>query len=102
MYYIPFLQLLGLERDGISQMTYAQDTLIMLNKSEVIISDRSSPGSTRTVPAIVHQDGGDKCTTGTLHKIRARDNVAIATWNIRNLAQTGKLQELTHEMEHYT
>lgn len=102
MYYIPFWQLLGLERDGLRQTTFAQDTLIMLDKSESIIPDRSSPGSTRTAPAVSRQDGGDKCTTGTLHKIRARDNIAIATWNIRTLAQTGRLQELTHEMEHYT
>ena len=68
------------------------------------IPARSSPGSTRTAPSVAHQGGRDKCATGATPppKIRGRDNVAIATWNVRTLAQTGKLQELTHELEKYT
>ena len=34
-------------------------------------------------------------------KIRTRDNITIATWNMRTLSQTGKLQKLTHELERY-
>ncbi|XP_068229463.1 craniofacial development protein 2-like [Palaemon carinicauda] len=68
------------------------------------IPARSSPGSTRTMPSVAHQGGRDKCTTGATSppKIRGRDNVTIATWNVRTPAQTGKLQELTHELEKYT
>ncbi|XP_068206279.1 craniofacial development protein 2-like [Palaemon carinicauda] len=68
------------------------------------IQARSSAGSTRTALSVAHQGGRDKCTTGATSppKIRGRDNVAIATWNVRTLAQTGKLQELTHELEKYT
>ncbi|XP_068240272.1 craniofacial development protein 2-like [Palaemon carinicauda] len=68
------------------------------------IPARSSPGSTRTVSSVAHQGGRDKCTNGATSppKIRGRDNVTIATWNVRTLAQTRKLQELTHELEKYT
>ena len=37
---------------------------------------------------------------GASSKIRGRDNVTIGTWNTRTLRPAGKLQELTHEMEH--
>ncbi|XP_068248003.1 craniofacial development protein 2-like [Palaemon carinicauda] len=68
------------------------------------IPARSSPWSTRTAPSVAHQGRRDKCTTGATSppKVRGRDNVAIATGNVRTLAQTGKLQELTHELEKYT
>lgn len=66
--------------------------------------DRSSPGSTRTASSAAHQDGGDKCATGgpKWDKIKGRENITIATWNVRTLAQAGKLKELTHELERYT
>ncbi|XP_071497554.1 uncharacterized protein [Diadema antillarum] len=68
------------------------------------IPDRSSPGSPRTAPFAGHQDGGDKCATGghQRNKIRGRENIAIATWNVRTLAATGKLEELEHELKNYT
>ena len=67
------------------------------------IPDRSSPGSTRTAPSAVHQDGtgGVKCATGASSKIQGRDNITIGTWNTRTLRAAGKLQELTHEMGRY-
>ena len=66
------------------------------------IPDRSPPGSTRTAPSAVHQDGGVKCATGASKKIRGRDNITIGTWNTRTLGPAGKLQELTHDMYRYT
>ena len=65
------------------------------------IPDRSSPGSTRTAPSAVHQDGGVKYATGASQKIRGSDNITIGTWNTRTLRPAGKLQELTHEMDRY-
>ena len=65
------------------------------------IPDRSPPGSTRTAPSAVHQDGGVKYATGAPSKIRGRDNITIGTWNTRILRASGKLQELTHEMDRY-
>ena len=65
------------------------------------IPGRSPPGSTRTAPSAVHQDGGVKYATGASSKIRVRDNITIGTWNTRTLKAAGKLQELTHEMDRY-
>ena len=65
------------------------------------IPDRSPPGSTRTAPSAVHQDGGVKHATGASSKIRGRDNITTGTWNTRALRAAGKLQELTHEMDRY-
>ena len=63
--------------------------------------DRSPPGSTRAAPSAVHQDGGVKYATGASSKIRGRDNINIGTWNTRTLRASGKLQEVTHEMDRY-
>ena len=63
--------------------------------------DRSPPGSTRTAPSAVHQDGGVKHVTGASSKICKRDNITIGTWNTRTLRAAEKLQELTHEMDRY-
>ena len=65
------------------------------------IPDRLLPGSTRTAPSTVHQDGDVKYATATSSKIRGRDNITIGTWNTRTLRAAGKLQELTHEMDRY-
>ena len=65
------------------------------------IPDRSPPGSTRTAPSPVHQDGGVKYATGASSKIRGRDNITIGAWNTRTLRAAGKLQELTHEKDRY-
>ena len=65
------------------------------------IPDRSLPGSTRTAPSAVHQDGGVKRATGASLKIQGRDNITIGTWNTRTLRAAGKLQELTHKMDRY-
>ena len=62
------------------------------------IPDRLLPGSTRTAPSAVHQDGGVKYASGASSKTRGRDNITIGT---RTLRAAGKLQELTHEMDRY-
>ena len=62
---------------------------------------QSPPGSTRTAPSAVHQDGGVKYATGASSKIRGRDNTTIGTWNTRTIRAAGKLQEQTHEMDRY-
>ena len=66
-----------------------------------IILDLSPPGTIRTAPSAVHQDGGVKCATGASSKIRERDNITTGTWNTRTINAAGKLQELTHEMDGY-
>ena len=33
--------------------------------------------------------------------MRAREYISLATWNVRTLYQTGKIKELTHELERY-
>ena len=65
------------------------------------IPDRSPPGSTRTAPSAVRQDGGVICATGASSKIRGRDNITIGTWNTRTLGAAGKLRDLTQEMDRY-
>ena len=72
-----------------------------MKASNNAIPDRSPPGSNRTAPSAVHQDGGVKYATGTSSKIRGRDNITIFTWNTRTLRAAGKLRELTHEMDRY-
>ena len=65
------------------------------------MSNRSPPGSTRTAPSAVLQEGVFKYATGASSKIRGRDDITIGTWNTRTLRAAGKLQELTHEMDRY-
>ena len=73
----------------------------IMKTSNHTIPDRSPPGSTKTTPSAVHQDGDIKYVTGASSKIRGRNNIAIGTWNTRTLRAAGKLQELTHEMDRY-
>ena len=63
------------------------------------IPDRSPPGSTRTAPIAVHQDGGVKYATGTPSKIRGKKQ--HHHWNTKTLSAAGKFQELTHEIGRY-
>ena len=81
----------------------AQYTLHEMNRSSTSILTQSSTGSTSTAPSIAHQGEDDKYATDKMkpRKIRTRDNITIATWNMRTLSQTGKLQKLTHELERY-
>ena len=72
----------------------------VMKTSNHTILDRSPPGSTRTAPFAVHQDGDVKYATGASSKIRGRD-ITIGTWNTRTLRPAGKLQELAHEMDRY-
>ena len=85
---------------GSVRMYLARDSLHDRNSNHTI-PDRSPPGSTRTAPSAVHQDGGVKYATGTSSKICGRDNITLGTWNTKTLRATGKLQELTHEMDRY-
>ena len=62
------------------------------------IPDRSRPGTTTAFP-VGHQGGNDKCTTGA--KLRGREDITIATWNVRTLRAAGKVEELLHEMDRY-
>ena len=56
-----------------------------MKTSNHTVPERSPPGSTRTAPSAVHQDGGVKYATGTSSKIRGRDIDTIGTWNTRTL-----------------
>ena len=73
-----------------------------MKTSNHTIPDRSPPGSTRTAPSAVHQEGSVKYATGASSKILGRDDNTIGTWYTRTLRAAGKLQELTHEMDRYT
>ena len=94
----------SLERIGPRQV-YLPKTHHEMTTNTHSIPARSSPGSTRTAPSVDYQDGGEKWNTGghlaPLHKIRSRDTFIVGTWNVRTLAAEGKLEELSHEMEHY-
>ena len=75
---------------------------MIIKKSRPIL-DRSPPGLTMTASFAIHQGGHDTFTTGrtTTSKFRGRDNIAIASRNVRTLRLIGKLKELTHEIERY-
>ena len=80
----------------------AQDSPHAMPTRKDNISARSSPGLPRTAPCVTHQDRGVKGTTGVPNKmIRARSNIIIGTWNVRTLKDTGKLEELEHELTRY-
>ena len=46
-----------------------------------------------------HQGGNDKCATGA--KLRGRQDITIATWNVRTLSVAGEVEELLHEIDRY-
>ena len=73
----------------------------MMKTSNHTIPDWSPPGSTRTAPSAVHQDGVVKYAIGVSSRTHGRDNIAIGAWNTRALRAAGKLQELTYEMDRY-
>ena len=56
-----------------------------------------------TAPTIRHLDVGDKYATGVpkIKTIRGRENISVATWNVRTLRPAGKLELLTHAMSRY-
>ena len=64
----------------------------------ISIPDRSRPDTTTAFP-VGHQGGNDKCPTGA--KLRGREDITIATWNVRTLTAAGKVDELLHEMDRY-
>ena len=63
----------------------------------ISIPDRSQPGTT-TAFSVEHQ-GGNKCATGA--RLRGREDITIATWNVRTLRAAVKVEELLHEMDRY-
>ncbi|PIK35348.1 putative craniofacial development protein 2-like [Apostichopus japonicus] len=66
------------------------------------IPARSSPGLPRTAPVTRHQgEGVNYATDVPTNRIRARNNTIIGTWNVRTLRPTGKLEELSHELDRY-
>ena len=62
------------------------------------IPERSRPGTTTAFP-VGHQGVNDKCATGA--KLRGREDITIATWNVSTLRTAGKVEELLHEMDRY-
>ena len=90
----------NLERDGLRQVVLCPTHHAMTTHNHTM-PDRSPPGSTRTAPSAVHQDGGVKYATGASSKFRGRDNITIGTRNTRTRRAAEKLQELTHEMDRY-
>ena len=64
----------------------------------ISIPDRSRPGTTTVFP-VGHQGWNDKCATGA--KFCGREDITIATWNVRTVRAAGKVEELLHEMDRY-
>ena len=64
----------------------------------ISIPDRSRPGTTTTFP-VGQQGGNDKSATGA--KLRGREDITIATWNVRTIRAAGKVEELLLEMDPY-
>ena len=64
----------------------------------ISIPDRSRPGITTVFP-VGHQGGSDKCATGA--KLSGREDITIATWNVRILRAAGKVEKLLHEKDRY-
>ena len=62
------------------------------------IPDRSRPGITTALPA-EHQVGDDKCAPGA--KLREREDITIATWNVRTIKVAGKVEEPLHQIDRY-
>ena len=80
----------------------AQDSPHEMTTRKDNIPARSSPRLPRTAPTVTHQGRGVKCTTGVPNKkIHARSNTTIGTWHVRTLKNTGKLEELEHELTGY-
>ena len=50
-----------------------------------------------TVFSVGHQGGNDKRATGA--EFHGREDITIATWNIRTLRAAGKVEELLHEID---
>ena len=71
---------------------------IKATNDRISIPDRSRPGTTTAFP-VRHQGGNDKCATGA--KLRGREDITIATWNVRTLRTAGKEEELLHKMDRY-
>ena len=88
---------------GAARLHLPKTHYMMSNAITDPIPARSQPGSTMTAPSVGHQDGRVKYDTGepSQQKIRGRNFISLATWNVRTLSQTGKLEELTHELEKY-
>ena len=89
---------------GAARLFLLKTRFMKMDQASNTIPDRSSPGSPRTAPSVCHQGGGDKYATGgtPTDKIRGRGHITFGTWNVRTLAQTGKLQELLHELDRYS
>ena len=60
----------------------------------ISIPNRSRPGTTTAF-----QGGNDKCATGA--KLRRREDITIATGNVKTLRAAGKVEEFLHEMDRY-
>ena len=65
------------------------------------IPDRLPPGSTRTAPSAVHQDGGVKCATGASSKIQRKRQHHHRHLEHKDSKSCREIQELTHEMDRY-
>ena len=91
----------GMERDGLCQATLPKTHYMKMTTTTQSILAWSSP-STRTAPSVAgHQDGDEKYVTDGPTSLRARNNIAIGTWNVRSLRAAGKAEELDHEMKRY-
>ena len=64
----------------------------------ISIQDRSRLGTTTAFP-VGHLGGNDKCATGA--KLGGREDIIIATWNVRTLRAAGKVEERLHEVDRY-
>ena len=93
-----------MERDGLRHVDCPRHCHIMnIIRNNNLIPARTSTGSTRSALSVPHQGRGAKYATGVpfRKKIRARQNIAIGTWNVQTLNATGKVRELTNALDRY-
>ena len=77
---------------------WEENDFVTETATKIFIPDRSSPGTTRTAPSAVHQDGGEKFATGGPNP---KTTTRIGYWNVRTMYETGKLKQVTSEMRRY-
>ena len=85
-----------MERDGLPQAELCPRNAMIKN---TLISDRSQPGITMTVPTVRHRDVGDKYAAGVpkIKRIRGRESISVGAWNVKTLRPAGKLEHSCNE-----
>ena len=90
-----------MERDGLRHATLPKTHHMKMTAATQSIQSRTSPRTRTALPVAGNQDGGEKYATDGPKSLRARNNIAIGTWNVRSLRAAGKVEEITHDMKRF-